>query len=120
MIINLKKSILFTVDPDIRFAKEYNVELGVLKSIYRKHKILEYTLNELCEFHQIKTGKKSSKKSIKRWLWRIEVYGMTKPILDKGVENVTSAFFKDHEWKVLKELTKNIKFSVQGNTKTLI
>jgi len=120
MIIHIKKSTLFTVDPDIRFSKEYGLPLGTLKALYRRHKMLGYSTNDLCEFYKINTGKETSKKSIKRWMWRTEVYAMTLPIINKGVETVVSSFFKDHEWKVIKEITKNIQSSVQGNTKTLI
>lgn len=120
MIINIRKSILFTIDPDIRFSKEYDLPIGTLKDIYRRYKLLDYTINELCEFHKMKTGKETSKKSMKRWMWRTEVYAMTLPILEKGVETVTSSFFKEHEWKVIKELTRNLQSSVHKNTKTLI
>lgn len=119
MIINITKSILFTVDPDKRFAKQYNHPDGTLKEIYRRHKLLEYTTKELCEFYEMKTGVRPTPKAIKRWMWRCDVYAMTLPILEKGAETVVSSFFKQHEWKVIKEITKNIS-SVQHNTKTLI
>lgn len=120
MIIHLKKSILFTVDPDIRFSKEYNLEPGLLKELYRRYKLRDFTFDELCEFYQMKTNKQLSRKSMKRWMWRTEVYSMTLPVLDRGVETVVSSFFKNHEWRVIKELTRNLPSSVHKNTKTLI
>jgi len=120
MIIHIKKSILFTVDPDIRFAREYNLPKGTLKDIWRRYKLLDYTIGELCEFHLIKTGHKRSKKSMRRWMWRTEIYSMTLPIVNKGVETVNSSYFRHQEWKVIKELSKNLKSSVQGNTKTIV
>ena len=120
MIINITKSQLFTVDPDIRFSKEHNLPTGTLKEIYRRHKILDYSIDELCDYHEVKTGRKASRKYIRRWLWRIEVYSMTLPILKMGAETVVSTFFKEHEWKVIKEITRNLQSSVRKETKTLI
>lgn len=120
MIINITKSILFTVDPDVRFARQYGNQEGTLKDIYRRYKILGYTVPELCDFYEMKTGKKSTQKSIKRWIWRTEIYIMALPAINSGAENVTSSFFKQHEWKVIKEILKNVKSSVHKKTKTLI
>lgn len=120
MLIHLKKSVLFTVDPDIRFSREYKLPIGTLKEIWRRYKLLDYTIEELCQYYEIKTGKQRSRKSMKRWMWRTEIYSMTLPILNKGAETVVSSFFKDKEWEVIRELTRNMRSSVHGKTKTLI
>lgn len=120
MIINIRKSVLFTIDPDIRFSKEYNLPLGTLKEIYRRYKILEYTPSELCEFYRIKTGRKTTIDAMSRWMWRTDIYIMTLPAIKKGAEHVNTSIFKEQEWKVIKELGKNLASSAKGNTKTLI
>lgn len=120
MIIHLKKSALFTTDPDIRFAREYNLPIGTLREIYRWHKVNEFDVDQIREFHTLKTGRIMSNKSIRRWIWRAEIYSLTLPVLEKGAQVVTSSFFKDHEWRVIKEITKNLRPSVHGQTKTLI
>lgn len=120
MIINIKKSILFTVDPDIRFAQEYNLPQGILKELYRRHTLRDFTIAELCEFYQMKTMQTIGKKSMRRWMWRTKIYSMTLPIIAKGGETVVSSFFKEHEWRVIKEISKNLQSSVRQDTKTLI
>lgn len=120
MIINIRNSILFTVDPDIRFSKQYGNQPGTLKDIYRRYKILGYTIPELCDFYEMKTGNKSTQKSMKRWIWRTEIYIIALPAINSGAQVVTSAFFKKHEWRVIKEITKNLKSSVRKKTKTLL
>lgn len=118
MIIYLKKSTLFTIDPDLRFSKQNNDPKGTLKDIYRRHQLLEYTVPELCEFYTMKTGKTITPKSMKRWLWRIEIYKIAQPAMQSGT--VVSSYFKKHEWRVIKELLKNIKHSVHKKSKTII
>ena len=118
MIIYLNKSILFTKDPDERFSIQYNKPKGTLKDIYRRYKIMNYSMGELCEFYEFKTNTKITKNSMKRWMWRTEVYIIAQPAMESGV--VVSSFFKKHEWKVVKELLKNLKYSVKGKTKTII
>lgn len=120
MIIRLKKSVLFTIDPDLRFAREHGLSPGALKDIYRRYKLLDYSVKELCDFHEFKTGKKIPVQTISRWLWRAEIYAMTRPILKKGADTVVSSFFKEHEWRVVREITKNLKRSVKNETKTFI
>lgn len=120
MIISIRKSILFTVDPDIRFAKEYNLPQGTLKEIYRRYKLLGYTTRELCEFYTMKTGRKTSHDAMSRWMWRTDIYTVTLPAIEKGAEMVNSSIFKENEWKVIKEITKNMPASANGKTKTLI
>jgi hypothetical protein len=120
MIIHLKKSSLFTVDPDERFAREYDVPVGLLRDIWKRYKLIGYTIPEVCEFYEMKTKKHISHKSMMRWMWRTEIYSMTRPAINKGAEVVVSSFFREHEWRVMREITKNLRSSVRGKTKTLL
>ena len=119
MIIYLDKSILFTKDPDIRFAIEYGIPLGNWKLLWQRHKLMEYSVREMQELLRINTGLKLSKKNIKRWIWRSEIYSMTLPLINKGTQCVVSDFFGEKEYKIIKELTKNLSSSVHKNTSTL-
>ena len=120
MIIYLRKSSLFTIDPDERFAREYKVPTGLLREIWKLYKIRDYTIQEICEFYEMKTKKPISQKSMIRWMWRTEVYGMAVPAIKRGAHAVRSDYFKQYEWNVIRELTKNLKSSVRQNTKTLL
>lgn len=119
MIILIRKSELFTSDPDKRFSRRYKTKQGIWKEMWRRHTILAYSLTDMSDYCELKTGIRLPNQSLKRWIHRTKVYVLTKPILDKGCESVNSSFFGDLETFVLKELTKNLPSSVRKNTKTL-
>lgn len=115
MIIHLDKSKLFTVDPSIRFANEYGVSVKTWPEIWRRYKLLEYTVSELREYIHIYCGKKIQEKSICRWIFRQEVYLIAYQILKKGAITVSSEIFNKYEAEVIKELLKHMK---NGDSKT--
>jgi len=111
MIIRITKSILFTTDPDIRFASEHHVPLGLWRELWKKYKLQEYEVKDLCDLYHAKTGNRISRRALQRWIRRTEIYSRTKPAIERGVESVTSDFFGNLEWMVLKELFRNMKVS---------
>ncbi len=119
MIILITKSELFTIDPDLRFARQYGVSKGVWKELWRRNKLLGYTNKELREYFLLKTGKQIAHKSMNRWIMRTEIYSKTKPVLDMGCESLNSNYFEKLEWFVIKELLKNLQSSVHKNSKIL-
>jgi hypothetical protein len=119
MLILIRKSELFTGDPDKRFSKKYKVQQGLWKEMWRRHQILNYSNQDLADYYEIKTGKKLSNQNVKRWINRTKVYIKIKPIIDEGVLSVNSYFFGDLELFVMKELTKNLKSSVKKELKVL-
>jgi hypothetical protein len=106
MIINLRQSTLFTSDPIKRFDEQYGV--NIWGDIWKRYKNLEYTTQDICDLYLIRTGERIKTQTIRRWIWRTEVYFMAKPILDKGASCVRSSIFGKKEGEVLKELLKNI------------
>jgi len=120
MIIHLTKSELFTELPENRFSKEYLVAPQVWTEIWRRYALMEYSPKELCEYFQIKTGKKIAIKSMKRWIWRTEVYCRANHLMKSGVRVVVSEFFGEFEEPLMRELLKNLKSSVQKKPKILI
>lgn len=111
MLIHINKSKLFTLDPAIRFGREFNVKPEIWKELWRRYKLLSYTVPELVEYLHIKTGRQTNTKTIKRWIVRTEIYGATKLARDKGATTVVSSYFNDLETEVLRELTKGLRFS---------
>jgi hypothetical protein len=109
MIIDITKSMLFRMHPDIRFAKWCKLPVGFWTEIYRRHKLLGYSNEELREFYLIKTGKIPTAHLIERWLWRTEIYHITEPLIKKGVRHVNSSIFREYENLVIQELTKSQK-----------
>lgn len=114
MLINLHQSELFTKEPAIRFAIQYDVPVELWENMWRKYKIYEYTTSDLREYYQMKTGRRIRNQVIYRWIFRTEIYAKTKPIMKDGVRTVNSTFFGNLEKKVIDELFKHMK---SGDTK---
>lgn len=119
MIINIRKSSLFTTDPDFRFSREYGVPRGVWTELWLRYKLHDFNLKDLCLLYELRTRKIAHPKSIQRWIWRSEVYSLVLPALKKGAVCVNSAYFREYEMEVIKELTKNIKTSVRQNVRSI-
>lgn len=119
MIIHLKKSTLFTVDPDLRFARENGVPLGLWSDMYHRYTNLMYSIDDLREFYEFKTGQKKTNWYLTRWLWRAGIYWKVYPIMQEGAEMVVSSYFGEDEMNVIKEITKNLRSSVNKTTQAL-
>ncbi len=120
MIIDLSKSKLFTVAPDVRFAREYQLPKGIWTELWRRYKLLAYEPNELCEYLQIKTGKQTNERRINRWIARTEIYSIAFPYLKKGGKYVNTEIFRDYEKLVLNEFTKHIRFNGTTDSRIII
>jgi len=120
MIIDLLKSKLFTVEPAKRFAKEFNVSEDIWIKCWLKYKVLELSTEDLCEYIHIKTNRKPSKDSVRRWIARTEVYSRAREAFKLGASNVTSEFFGDYEDYVLSELLKGLKSSARHIPKSIV
>lgn len=106
MIINLRQSTLFTSDPRDRFDEKYGVKIWA--DIWKRYKNLDYTTQDICDLYLIRTGERIKPQTIRRWLWRTEVYFKAKTVLDGGASCVRSSFFGSLEDEVVRELLKNI------------
>jgi hypothetical protein len=107
MIIRIDNSKLFTVDPDTRFAREYNLPKGVWNELWKRYRLLDYSMVELCALYHIKTGRRTNAQSIKRWIFRTEVYARAREARKLGARAVDSSYFNNNEEGLLKEIFKN-------------
>jgi len=117
MIIKVNTK-LFTIEPDVRFSREQNVPRGFWLDLWRRHKMLEYTVTELCEYFKLKTGRPASWSTIDRWILKTEMFNKVNPFVKKGVTSVNTEIFGDLEQKVINELTRQ--FREYGTTKSNI
>ena len=115
MIIHLKKSKLFTVEPAKRFAREFNVDEKIWIEAWFRYKVKEYSVNDLRDYIHTKTGRKPTYLSVHLWVTRTEVYSKAKEAFKMGGSVVVSSFFGEYEDFVIKQITKHIK---SGNSKT--
>jgi len=120
MLIHLNKSKIFTVHPARRFAKEYCVPQTLWTEIWKRYILNAYDVSELCEYYLIKSKKEINGESMRRWIFMTYVYSKANDALKKGTAVVRSEFFGDQETLVLKELTKNIRFSKAISTKNIV
>jgi hypothetical protein len=120
MIIYITKSKLFTVDPAIRFAKEYNCDVKLWNEMWRRHTLLQYTNKELCEYFYLKTQRQPKPKSIRRWIVRTEIYCLANHALRMGARVVQSEYFRDFEKDVIKELVQNMRFNGKQSNRSLL
>lgn len=120
MIINLKKSKIFTLDPSIRFAKEYGLSKEVWGEIWRRYKLLEYSNGDIRDYIFLKYARNLNFTSMRRWIQRGEVYMVAKPLLDKGIVHVNSVIFKDYEEYVMNELVKPLKNGATSKAESIL
>jgi hypothetical protein len=107
MILHLRKSVMFTQDPDARFSKERSVPTGLWKEMWKRYKLLDYTYEDLADYFEIKAKKQITKRSLQRWIKRTEIYSRAQEALLKGAQAVKSDFFGVYELDVMKEILKN-------------
>lgn len=108
MIIHLTHSDLFKIEPAIRFGRENAVKKTVFQDLWRRYRLDDYDMHELCAFFLYKTDKRMRPDSMQRWIWCMEVYLRAAPLVKKGVRVVPSEFFEDLEEELIKELTRNM------------
>lgn len=120
MVIYLTKSKLFTEEPDIRFCKEYNLPKGFWTDMWRRYALLDYSLKDLCDMYELKSGRKTTGQAMKRWINRTEVYCRAQDAIRKGAEVAMSSYFGEFEEFLLKEIARQMRFSVKGENKILI
>lgn len=120
MIIHLPKSDLFTIEPAKRFAKEYGVPEEVWIHIWLRHKIYDFTFNELHDYTLFKCKRQVSRKSLRRWILRTEVYSRARDVTKLGGTTVVSSYFGELEDFVLKELLKQMRFGGSKSSRTII
>lgn len=120
MIIKLLESKLFTVDPAVRFAKEYNVSPKLWNEIWKRYTLMQYDYDGICGYFQYKTGRKPNVKSFRRWILRTELYCRAQHIILMGVRVVDSSYFREFEQPLLLELTRSMRFSGEKNSRSIL
>jgi len=134
MIIKLQESRLFTVDPAIRFAREYNVPPKIWNELWKRYCLKplldgvsfqdkdseEFLISSICGYFTHKTGRKANARSMRRWIIRTEIYCRAQHIINMGVRVVDSSYFDKFEQDLLDELTKSIKYSGKQASRTIV
>ncbi len=120
MIINLTKSKIFTIEPSLRFAKEYGLSKDVWNEVWRRYKILDYSNGDIRDYLFLKYARNVGFDSMRRWLSRGEIYIITKPLIEKGVVHVNSAIFGKYEEYVMNELIKPLKNGASKKAESII
>jgi len=120
MLVKLKESKLFTVDPAVRFAKEYQVSPKIWHEMWKRHLFYEYDLDGLCGYFQYKTGKRIKPHKVTLWIQRSYFYSKANHIIRLGQRVVDSQYFGIHEQPLIKELTKNMLFKGNKDSRTIV
>ena len=120
MIIYLDRSKLFTRDPSERFADEYGVDKAIWQEMWKRHILLEYTLRDLCDYFELRSGRKARPLSIKRWLDRSKIYEIAHNKRKLGAVAVVSSIFGEYEGQVLKELTRHMQNGETVSNRSLL
>jgi hypothetical protein len=120
MILNITKSKIFKVDPSIRFSKEYGLPNDVWAEVWRRYKLLGYSNGDLRDYLFLKYARNISFDAMRRWIYRGELYMISKPLLKEGVKCVNSHIFGDWEEYVMNELTKPLKNGAINKAESII
>lgn len=109
MIINITKSKIFKAEPSLRFSREYGLPKDVWSEVWRRYKLLEYSHGDLRDYLFLKYARNITQPAMSRWIYRGEIYLITKPLIEKGVIHVNSNIFGAYEEYIMNELTKPLK-----------
>ena len=120
MILDITKSNIFKVDPDIRFAEEWQVPKGTWLEVWRRYKLLGYSQSDIKDYLFVKYARNLEYSTIGRWIVRTEIYGITEPLIKKGVIHADSTIFREWEEDVMKEIVKSIRSGDSSHSKSII
>ncbi len=109
MILDIRKSNIFTTSPDVRFTKEYSVPSGSWDKIWSKYKFYGYNHGDLKDYIFIKHARNLSYTTIDRWVMRAEIFSISEPLIKMGVQHVQSEIFKEWEQPLMDYLFKTMK-----------
>jgi len=109
MLIHLNKSQLFTVNPAIRFSREYAVSPKIFDELHRRWGIEDFDIDSLCGYLLYKTNKRITPDRIRSWMIKSEVYDRAQNVMKHGVRVVKTEYFGVYEDFVIKELAQNLK-----------
>lgn len=119
MLIKIKNSRLFTVNPSKRFAEEYNVPEELWIELWKRYKLLDYTIADLADYYHVKTNRLIKRRYIKRWIFLAEIYILTKPARDMKAEVINTALFGSLEQKVIDEITRHLRSGSTPNSRLM-
>ena len=120
MLVKLLESKLFTVDPAIRFAKEYKVSPKLWNEIWKRHALLEYDIDGLCGYFQYKTNRRPNPRALRKWIVRTEIYCRANHIIRMGQRVVDSQYFAAFEQQLIEELTRNMRYSGHKDSRSIV
>lgn len=120
MIIDLTKSKIFTIEPDVRFSREYALPQGSWTAIWRRYKALDYSNEDMRDYLFIKHARNLNFISMDRWIVRSKIYEISGPLIKKGVKHVNSEIFGELEEIVMNELVKSLKNGATQKPKSII
>lgn len=119
MLLKLHDSKLFTTDPAARFAEQYSVKAAIWNKVWAK--ALEgYETEFLAGYILYQSGHKLSKKTVRRWLARTEIYCRADHVMRMGVRIVQSEYFGVYEDFIINEVLHNMRFAGTQESKILL
>ncbi len=119
MLINLEQSKLFTVDPANRFATIYKVKPQLWKELWRRY-ALGYDIDGLCGYLLYKTDIRFERETMRRWLFRAEVFFKAETVTRLGVRCVQSEYFGGLEQEVIDELTRSMRSGAALDSRSIV
>lgn len=120
MLIKIYNSRLFNTNPAIRFSKWHNVSEDLWIELWKRYKILGYSIEEMAEFFKMKSGKEIKNKQLKRWIFVTEIFIMTKPAREKRARVVSTELFGKLEQEVIYEMTRAMRECGAKKSNTLL
>ncbi len=109
MLIRINNSRLFDTNPAKRFADQYSVDEKIWLELWKRYKLLDYTIEDLSDYFHIKTGKAIKRRYIKRWVFLGEIYILAKPAREMGAEVINTELFGKLEARVIEEITRHLR-----------
>lgn len=119
MLLKLHDSKLFTIDPAIRFAEQYNVSQKIWNGVWSRY-LEGYDEKSLAGYILYETGRKISLRSLKRWINRTEIYCRANHIMLMGVRVVSSEYFKEFEQFLIEEVLNNMKYAGTQDSRIMV
>lgn len=120
MLVKLRNSRLFDTDPTRRFAKEYGVDESIWLELWKRYKVLDYTIDEMVEYFTIKTHKTIRARQIRRWIFLTDVFALTKPAREKKALVISTEMFGKLEKRVIDEITRGVRHSGVKKPHTIV